>query len=303
MEHGAVVDRARYVGRVAAARRHHGVERLDAPLGVEAHLVVGDEVVAFPRQAHVVVAIEPDLARLAGEARAECRNRRPLRGLRLLAAERAAHAPGLHRDRGVRQVEHVREQMLQLARMLGRGMDLHVAVLARDRERDLAFEIEMLLAADAQLAFDALGAGGEREAGVVLAERIIRQDAAIGGERVVDGDERRTGRHFEFHEFRRAASLIAGFRHHRECDLTAEFDAVGDEHRIVMLHRADVVRARNVRRRQHRDYARRGAHRGQVHAKQLPGRDRHAADRDVQEPLGLAHVVDEGCASGDVLGR
>ena len=41
------------------------------------------------------------------------------------------------------------DDVLHLARMLGRGMDQHV-VLARNGERDLAFEIEMLLPADAQ---------------------------------------------------------------------------------------------------------------------------------------------------------
>ena len=54
--------------------------------------------------------------------------------------------------------EHVGDEVLHLARMLGRGMDQHVAVLAGDGERHLAFEIEMLLPADAQLAVHAAAA-------------------------------------------------------------------------------------------------------------------------------------------------
>ena len=41
--------------------------------------------------------------------------------------------------------------------MLGRGMD-EIAVLARQREGDLAFEIEMLLSADAELGMSLCGA-------------------------------------------------------------------------------------------------------------------------------------------------
>ena len=52
------------------------------------------------------------------------------------------------------QAEHVGDDVLDLGRMLGRGVDEHVAVLAGYRERNLALEIEMLLAADAELAGD-----------------------------------------------------------------------------------------------------------------------------------------------------
>ena len=143
---------------------------------VEADLVVGEEIVPLAGQAHVVVAIEPDLARPPGDARAERRDRGPLRRLRLLAAERAAHAAHFDGDRGVRDVQHLGDQVLHLARMLRRGMDQHVAVLARNGERDLAFEIEVLLPADAQPALHALRARGERGRAVVLAEGVVGQD-------------------------------------------------------------------------------------------------------------------------------
>ena len=87
----------------------------------------------------------------------------------------------------VRHVQHLRDEVLHLARMLGRGMDQHVAVLARDGERHLAFEIEMLLPADAQPC-PSRGCGARRERGgaVVLAEGVVRQDVRVGRERVVD---------------------------------------------------------------------------------------------------------------------
>ena len=47
------------------------------------------------------------------------------------------------------------DDMLDFARMLGRRPDGDLVVLAGDRHGDMAFEIEMLLAADAHLAFEA----------------------------------------------------------------------------------------------------------------------------------------------------
>jgi hypothetical protein len=92
-------------------------------------------------------------------------------------------------------------------------------------------------------------------------------------------------------------------RHHGEHDLAVKLDLARDEHRVVAGDRADIVLARNVGCGQHRDDAGRGAHRGEVDAEQLARRNRRAADRDVKQAFGLAHVVDEGGAAGDVLRR
>ena len=73
-------------------------------------------------------------------------------GLALLAAEGAAHAPHLDGDRVERQPEQMRDAVLHLGRVLGRALHQHAAVVAGSGERDLAFEIEMVLAAAAQFA-------------------------------------------------------------------------------------------------------------------------------------------------------
>ena len=258
---------------------------------------------ALAGQAHVVIAIEPDFARPAGEARAERRDCGPLRGLRLLAAECAAHAPHLDRHGDVRHFENLGDEMLHLARVLGRAIDLHVAVFARNGERDLAFEIEMLLAADAQPAFDALFGLCERGGAVVLAERIVRQNVLVGRERIVDRHAMRPGRRLDLGKLCGAARFLARLRHHGEHDLTMKLDVTRHEDRVVARNGADIIYARNVGRRQHRDHAGRRAHRLEVHPKQLPGRDRCAADRDMQQPLGFADVIDEGGIAGDMLRR
>ncbi len=73
------------------------------------------------------------------------------RRLGLLAAEPAAHAAHLARSPQASGTPSTRATTCCTSRgMLGRGPDMDVAALARDRQRDLAFEIEMLLAADAE---------------------------------------------------------------------------------------------------------------------------------------------------------
>ena len=65
------------------------------------------------------------------------------RRLRLLAAEPAAHPADLDRHVGALEAEQGRDQVLDLARMLGRADDVELARLARRGERGLAFEVEM----------------------------------------------------------------------------------------------------------------------------------------------------------------
>src|SRR5690606_26584014 len=127
-------------------------------------------VVALAGHRHVVVAVEPQLARPAGGTGGERGDHRPLRRLRLLAAEAAAHAPDLAGDESVGDAERARHDVLHLARMLGGGMDEHVAVLPRHGERGLTLEIEMLLPADAQRALEAMAGAGERRLHVAAAE-------------------------------------------------------------------------------------------------------------------------------------
>ena len=120
VEHGAVVDRGREISRVATARREHHVERGDTAVSIEAGRVVGAEVMPLAGHGHVVVAVEPQLAGPAGDARRERCQCRPLGGLGFLAAEGTTHAPHFHRHGRRREMQHVSDDGLQLARMLGR---------------------------------------------------------------------------------------------------------------------------------------------------------------------------------------
>ena len=153
MEQCAIGDRPRQVGREAAARRVDIVDAKDGAVVVEADFIVDQEVVALAGRRHVVVAVRPDLDRAAEPLGGDRGQRCKLVALRLLAAEAAAHPPDLDRDRMRRHAQRMRDHVLHLARVLRRGIDGDVLVLAGHRHGDLAFEVEMVLAADPHLAF------------------------------------------------------------------------------------------------------------------------------------------------------
>src|SRR6202008_1838220 len=102
---------------------------------------------AFPGENLPGPAAEPQLARAAGLPGAERGDAREQRRLRLLAAESAAHAAALDDHVLGAPAEAMRDQSLDLARVLRGAVDDERAVLARQRNRDLALEIEVLLAA------------------------------------------------------------------------------------------------------------------------------------------------------------
>ena len=147
VEDRAIVDRAGEIGGKAAARGEREIEAEDAPVVIEADVVDIGERVALAGGAHVVVAIEAQLGRAARLARDDRRDARVERHLRFLAAEAAAHSPALDDDVVRRDAQRVRDHVLHFARMLRRRVDLHAAALARHRQRDLPFEIEVILAA------------------------------------------------------------------------------------------------------------------------------------------------------------
>ena len=73
---------------------------------------------ALAGQQHIDIPRQPQFHRFAG---AECQQRRHAsdqRGVAFLAAERAAHAPHLHRYGGERQARQPRHDMLHLRRVL-----------------------------------------------------------------------------------------------------------------------------------------------------------------------------------------
>jgi hypothetical protein len=170
---------------------------------------------AFAGDDHVVVAVGTDLDGTVEFLGGNGRNRRKLVGLGFLAAKAAAHAPHMHRH-GVRyRAQRVRHHVLHFARVLGRGPDGDLVILAGNGKGDMAFEIEMILPANAHLALEPERRC--RKPGLDIAalelqraghQRIIRvhRRANIGDMRqILIGDHGELGR---------APRLIAGLGNH-----------------------------------------------------------------------------------------
>ena len=149
MEHGAIDHADADVRGTAAARIEIDIDDADAAAWLVADFILDGEIVPLAGHRHVGIAVEPKLAGPAGHARRQRRDHRPLGRLRFLAAKTAAHAADPAGHERIRQRENPRDDVLDLARMLGRRIDQHRAVLAWNRERNLAFQIKMFLTADA----------------------------------------------------------------------------------------------------------------------------------------------------------
>ena len=124
------------------------------------------------------------------------------------------------------------------------------------------------------------------------AEGIIVLNPRAADERIRDRDRRRPGLDVDLREPRRPARLVARARHDGEQSLAVEHDLVVGEQGLVGENRRDVVLARNIRRRQNSDDARRAADRLQAQALQFAAGLVGHADRDMQRARGLADVVD-----------
>ena len=180
----------RHVEAPAGIGRQHRVERQHAALVVEAHRVAIVEAVALAGGDDVDLARQAELHRLAGLGGAERRGRRDPRGVALLAAEAAAQAAH-HRGHAIEvAAQHLGADMLDLGRMLGRGMHQEIAVLARQGEGDLAFEIEMLLPADAELGSEPVRRRLQRRVGIAAQDGRRRLDIGLLGQRRLDIEDR-----------------------------------------------------------------------------------------------------------------
>jgi hypothetical protein len=212
--------------------------------------------------------------------------------------------PNLDRHRMRADAEHGGDHMLDLARMLGRDQQRHVLVLAGDGERDLAFEVEMLLTADRHRAFQPARARGHgrRDIAAFELERVGDEPAA-GRTRGGDVEERGLFGVLCLRQHGGMAGLFARFGDHCEERLAVEPDPIGREDRLVMaMRRGDVVGAGNIGRRQHRNDAGRGTHRIEIERGELPMGDPAQAEIGVKQAFRRGDVVDVEGLAGDMLG-
>ena len=305
VEQRPVGDRAGEIRREAAARSIDVVDAQNVAVVVEADLIVDHEIVPLAGRGHVVVAIGTDLdgavELLGGDGR-ECRE---LVALGFLAAEAAAHAAGLDRDGVARHAENVADHVLHLARVLRRGIDGDVMVFAGNGEGDLAFEIEVVLAAEPHAALQPARRLGDGSGGIAALQRqrrchqFRRCRIEMG-----DVDDCRLLPVLHPREAAGTPRLLARLRDDAEDRLAEELDGIRRQHRfVVTAGRRNVVDPRHVVSGQHVDDARSRPHRRQVHLPDGAVRHRRQAEAAMQRTGRLRHVVDIDRLPGDMLVR
>ena len=200
------------------------------------------------------------------------------------------------------------DAVLHLGRMLGRREHVHVAGLAGRREGDLAFEIEMVLAAAAHLAGQPVRGLGEAGGEIAAGDRLRRADIVLARDRLLDGQDCGQRLIGDGDELRRRARLVERRRRHRGHRLAGIGDAIGGEQRLVAADRRDVVLARDVRGGDDGDDARSGAgaraidreNAGvRVGAEHQRGFERAARGRDIVDIERLARDMAAGAVVAD----
>ena len=310
MEHRPVGDGGGEIAGIAAAHDMRKVRSVDRPVRGKAEIVVDPHLVALAGHLHVVVAVEAAFRRPPGLCRDEGRDGGEQRRLTLLAAEAAAHAPELHRHGVVRDPQHLGDVVLDLGGMLGGGAHEDVTVFQRRGGGDLAFEVEMILAADFDPALHPHRRRVERGRRIAEPHLVSRQKIIAGGiglgDRVVDGDRGGQVLVFDHRQLRGPPGGQNGIGRDGEDRLT---DILHDrpvtdqrrKDRVVAEHRRIVVLAGNVVGGEHHGDARRRAHGGKVEPGEPGMSARRHGDVDLQRPRQFRLVVGVAGGAGDVL--
>ena len=194
----------------------------------------------------------------------------------------------------------MRNLVLDLARMLRRAVNQHRAVFFRNRVRDHALEVELVLAADVDPALQAVRRGGDRRPRIAAHEALGRQHERLIPERFLG---RKIGFQvlvFDYGEPCCAARLFHRLRGDREDRLAEVLDHRGGEDRIVGDDGAVVVFARNIPGGDHcHDPGRRPDFR---EVDRLDPRVSPLAHPDccIERAADLRNVVGIGCFAADV---
>jgi hypothetical protein len=282
-----------------------GLHAQHAALVVVAGLDVDDKAVAPAGDHEVVVAVQPQLDRALQPLRRHRGDAGDGRRLRFLAAEAAAHAPAFHAHRMGRPPQRMRHHGLHLAGVLGRTPQLQAAAFGRCCVGDLAFEVEVFLAADVQPCVQALRCRGDGRGRVASHQVHGRQHMLAGFVRGPGVQQRgqRLGLDDVACAGGRAPCLFAGVRHHHEHRLpqVAQRGAgLASQDGVVVHQRAAFVGPRDARGGEHVHHAGQRAQRVQVHRLQHTMRQRRQAQGRVQRAGQFGQVVGVGRAPAHV---
>ena len=296
----------RQVGGEARVGDHREFHAQQAAGVVEARFPVELEAVAAAGDHEIVVAVVAQLHGPAGGARRQRRHGRGQGRLRFLAAEAAPHAPAAHLHAVPCHAQHPRHHVLHLAGVLGGALHCHRAIFQRRGLGDLAFQVELFLAAQPERALQAVRRRGDGLPGGARA-RFTRQvhgrhHVLAQGVRLARGQHGGQGLRLDdlTSPCRRAAGQVPRGGQHHEDGLPQVVQRAFGQHRVVVDDRAAVVGAGDVAGREHRHHPRLGHQRRGVHAQQAPVRHGRQAQRRVQRARGLGQIVGVGRRAGHV---
>ncbi len=277
--------RRREVGDITSARSEAHIERENTALIVEADLPIEQKVVALAGDDHVVIARQAQLRRPPGLRGDKRRHAGDLRRLTLLAAEGTADAPHLDGHCGVGQVQKMRDAMLHLGRMLGRAINQHSAI------------------AGAETSGQPMRRGGEGAGGIAALHSLQRRNVALGGERLLDGEDGRQRRVVDGDALGRLTRRREAVGRHDGDGLTGILRCACGKAGLALEDGADVVDPRDIGSAQHhRDAGQ--SQRGRGIDTQDAGTRMRAHDQFAMQKAGwLGYVVDETRGAGDMEPR
>jgi hypothetical protein len=299
----AIVHRTGQIGRIAATRGEHDSQRQNMPLRVEADVVVGQEIVTLARHDHVDVAIEAQLHRAAG---LQCQKRGgggDQARLALLAAKSAAHATTLNGDAVRAHVQGMRNDVLYFRRVLGRAVDQHRPIFLRNRYGDLAFKVEVILAADDDGCLQTVRRAGQHRPGCAAHEPATRNNITLRGQCRANVEDRGKLVVRDARPKCGLASHCIGGRGDGEYGLTGVLHEPIGKDRVIMHGAAVVVLTRDIRWKRHGDDSGSRDHRCQVQLPDPAMSDAADAKGGVQGGRRQRDVVAVECLAGDVQMR
>jgi len=270
VEHRPVGHRPGEIGAEAAIGQHGELQAGDQSAVIETHGVVVGERVALAGDHEVVVAVQPQLDRAAELVRGHGRPNGEVAGLRLLAAEAAAHAPALHTHTVVVDAQRVRHPVLCLARVLGAGIHHPLVLLLRQHVGDLAFQVEVLLAADLEPAAQHMRGARQSGLGVAASHAHRRQHETLRGQRLAHVEHRGQGFDAQAHRACGLARLHHRLGHHQADDAADVLDRVDGEDRLVVGEGGQDGVAGDVLRQHHAAHAGHGQRGGRIDALEAP---------------------------------
>ena len=249
---------------------------------------------------HVLITVEPDLHRSLGDRRTERRQRGEVRALGLLAAEAAAHSRGLHDDPVAHDSENLGGLRLHLGRVLRRRVHEERAVLAGDDQRGVGLEIEVILRAAFEFALDDQRRTSQRSVDITSSYAVGFRQKRVGGERASDVVDRLERLVLDFDRCCGGAACGVAVGDDERHTLADREHFFFGEQRLVVSHRGDVVRPRNVVCGEDRVHAGNLSCGADIEARDSPAGNTGREDLSVEHSGGGGHVIDVDRLAGGV---